>query len=883
MSDPASASGREAATQEVPPGRWTPTPKEDPIAEGSRIGPYRLLSKLGEGGMSVVYLASRDEAPESRPVALKFVLRGPVERFHIERRILGALDHPNIARLHEVGSTDEGVPYFVMEYVEGARIDEYCEQAQLSITQRLQLFLKVCAAVQYAHQNLVVHRDIKPGNILVSRDGEPKLLDFGIAKLLAPEGMEGLPDATRTGVRLLTPRYASPEQLRGGPITTATDVYSLGVLLYQLITGELPYDFKSQSIEDVEQALSSAEPRRPSQRVARDRSRSITAPVPTVSLNKGAGAEEPREAGSRRWAWMRPGRLLAWLRARRDFGPDLDNIVLMALRKEAARRYASVEQLSEDLRRYLGGRPVLARDDTLGYRLGKFLQRHRLPVSLAAGTFLLVLGFAVLLALQVERTARERDQARLERDKAEKLVSFMRDIFEASDPAITRGGTLTARQLLERGAARVEKELVDQPELQAGLMITIGNVYVNLGEYEKAQPLLDAAGELRRRQEGERGSGFAESVYARATLHAAQGHLEEAEAGLRQALAIFREQLGPEHVKVGEALSRLATVRATRGDMAGAEALAKEALGLQRRILGEEHPEVASVLNTLAGIHSSRAEHGEAERLHREALAIQRKVLGEDHPQTLSTLKDIAATLYAKTEYAAAEPLQREVTELSRKVLGAEHPDYAHALTMLGLILYAEHQYAEAEPYYRQALAIQRKALGAEHPAVAWTTNNLAALLYEKGDAAAAEPLYHEVLASWRKSLGPRHAQVGHGLHGLGRALVALGRFAEAEKVLRENLVIWRESLPAGHWRLAQGDSVLGGCLAKLGRYAEAEPLLAGSFPLLEKSKGLRNPETQLALERLVELYRAWRKPVELARYEALLAQARRAVEPSGP
>jgi eukaryotic-like serine/threonine-protein kinase len=864
---------------------------------GTHVGPYKLLKELGHGGMGVVYLAERDDAQFKQRVALKLVKRGMdtdeiLSRFRYERQILASLAHPNIARLLDGGTTQDGLPYFVMEYIEGAPIDQYCQQHNLSPAERLKLFRTVCTAVHYAHQNLVVHRDLKPTNILVTPDGTVKLLDFGIAKVLKPELFPETVAPTRTWARAMTPAYASPEQVRGQTVTTASDVYSLGVVLYELLTGQRPYQIKGSLPHEIAKVICESEPQKPSTAAAerlKDES---------DKLKTGSAAHHPSAIG------LHPSALRG----------DLDNIVLMALRKEPLRRYASVEQFSEDLRRHLEGLPVIAREDTLRYRFGKFVRRNRAGVAVGAVISLLLLAFLITTLIQATRIRRERDRAQIEREKAEKVSAFLVDLFKVNDPSESKGNTVTARELLDRGAEKIAQELKDQPESQARLTQVMGDAYLSLGLYDRAAPLLESSLQTLRRSLGNEHPQVGVGLSHLAHLHFNQGDYVTAAALHREALAIHRKAYGAEHDEVARDLTNLATnlMRAkgdlaeseklfrealtiqrklhgneyngvattlndlalllfNKGDLNAAELMQREALTLYRRTLGQEHSEVATALSNLAVTLQRKGNTAEAVALYREALALQQKLFGAEHQSPALTMNNLALLLQEKGDYEAAEPLQRQALAIQRKRLGDSHPDVAVNMSNLALLLHQMDQYAASEALFREGLAIRRKLYGEEHPDIALTLANLGMLLCDKGDYAAAEPVLRQSLQMRRKLLPKGHFHIAHSLVGLGRLLTERGEARNAEPLLHEAVENYRNALPAGHWLTADAESVLGGCLVALKRYEEAEPLLTKSYPILKASRGERAARTRQALDRLIRFYQAWGKPDKVAQYRALL------------
>ena len=771
--------------------------------EQIRVGPYRTVRIIGHGGMGTVFLAERADGQFEQRVALKLIRLGmdteaAVRRFLAERQIVARLDHPHIARLLDGGVSDDGRPYFVMEYVAGRPMVAYCDEHGLSIRERLELFLAVCSAVQYAHRHLVVHRDVKPANVLVTAEGEVKLLDFGIAKLV--EGDDA--GLTRTRERVLTPAHAAPEQIRGEPITTAADVYALGVLLYELVAGRLPHEPGNASPAAFERAVLEDAPPRPSQ---------LTIPVDAASARA-----------------SRPDRL------RRILAGDLDTICLTALRKEPARRYGSVDHLAEDVRRHLAGLPIAARGDALGYRAAKFVRRHRTGVAVATASLLLVVGFTIALGIQSVRLARERD-------KAQQVAGLFVDLFELADPSEARGETITAREVLDRGVERIETELVDQPEIQADLLEVIGRVYQNLGLYARATPILDEVLAARRSTlGGERlevavamsdlgellrlagqydaaertlrdalalelriGEGRSAAA-ARTRNHLgkvlyASGQLAEAEQISRDAAGISRLELGATHQEVAESLNTMAAVRFAAGDDAAAEPLFRDALEIRRARLGRDHPLVAASLNNLAALLGRRGDQAAAEAAYREALDVYRTLFGEDHPRIATTLNNLALTFLAREDHASAEPLLRQSLDMRRRLLDPAHPDIAQSASNLGLLLQREGRLEESERLYREAMDIRRTAVGEAHPLYAQSLHNLGLLYQARGDHAEAQSLLDRSLELLRQALGPEHALVATNLHSLASLAEARGDRTRAATLYRQALEIRTTLFPPDH------------------------------------------------------------------------------------
>ncbi len=867
-----------------------------PAPRRRSIGPYKLQRQIGEGGMSTVYLAVRADDEYRHQVAIKVFALGAerrdlLRRFRTERQILATLEHPSIARLLDGGTTDDGLPYIVMEHIEGEPIDVYCDRLRLTLDRRVELFRTLCSAVQYAHQSLVVHRDLKPANVLVTAAGVPKLLDFGIAKLVHPERFPETVQHTATGQRLMTPRYASPEQVQGAPITTASDVYSLGVLLYQLLTGHLPYRVAARPTAELERAVLEEEPERPSTAVSR-----VTAGLDDAERPASGSGEErppPTPESVSRARGTRPERL------RRQLAGDLENILLKSLRKEPQRRYGSVERLDEDLRRYQEGLPVAARPAGLRYRAGKFVRRHRWGVAAAAAFLALVVGFAAVMWVQAARIARERDQARHERDKAREVAAFLERIFQVSDPGEARGEEVTAREILDRGAEQIERQLAGQPEVSAALAGTIGNVYRQLGLYDQAEPHLRRSLEVGRETLGADHPEIADSLTRMALLRRDQGRLDDAEEHLRQALELRRSAPGEDPAGQAEALQELGEVLGMRGDLTTAEEvfrqalelrrgaygagdprvaesmgslckalreqarldaaaeLCTEALGIERRVFGEPHPRVAARLNDLGILRFQAGEMEAAIELYGEAVEQARAVYGEAHPVSATYLNNLAVAYGVQGDFAAAEPLFRQLLELRRAHFGDDHPDVANSYGNLGRLLRERGDLVAAEGYYRDAIAVMRRGGNESHPWMTDYLDNLASLYRDRGELAAAEPLFRQALELRRRLLGEDNPQVASTLVGYGELLVVRGDPVAAEPLLRRGLEIFRAAWGEEHWKTAEARSVLGAALAALGRDAEAEPLLRSGYEGLAARRGPEHRRTRRAGERLAAFFEA--------------------------
>ncbi|RMH15850.1 MAG: serine/threonine protein kinase [Acidobacteria bacterium] len=808
-------------------------------ALGSRVGPYELVRKLGEGGSSTVYLAVRADDQYRKRVALKVVAHGlataeRLRRFRVERQILAGLEHPSIARLLDGGTTDAGLPYFVMELVEGEPIDVYCDRRRLGVDQRIDLLCRVCDAVHYAHRNLIVHRDLKPSNVLVTADGVPKLLDFGIAKLLNPDLALPDPHPTDTWLQAMTPEFASPEQILGAPVTTASDVYALGVMLYLLLTGRLPRRLR----EPTPAAL------------LRLAGEAIERPSAAV-LRPGADGEDPAAlADARRTT---PKQLARQLRG------DLDNVIMGALRAEPDRRYGSAEVLAEELRCYRRGLPVRARRDQLGYRLRKLLRRHRLAFAAAAFAALALALFIAALLHQVSETAAARD-------RAEETVRFVERMLEIADPARGPGASATVRAALDRGRAQLER-LDGQPLLRARLEHFLGVVYVNLGDYEVAEPLLRRALATRRSRLGEH-PAVVETENELGLLALSRGRYDEAESIFRRAVELAQRLRPLPRRLLADGREGLGWTLFLRGDLEAAETEHAAALDLRRRLFGDGDQAVAESLSALATVRGESGDHAASIAYYRQALAILEARLGADHPQVAMTLNDLGVELHQAGDDAAAEPVLRRSLAIKRQRLGPGHPMVLNTENSLAAVVLENGDLEAAEALARRVVAGRRQALGEEHPLLAQSRSLLARILTRKGAYDEARALFRQALAQTRRSLGDVHPGVGHVLTGWGELELAAGDPARAEELLREAVRVRAQVLPPAHWHTALSRSLLGAAIAARGDFAAAEALLRDALEVIRAARGDDDRQTREAAARLAELYRRWGRAAGAERYQ---------------
>jgi eukaryotic-like serine/threonine-protein kinase len=792
-------------------------------------GRFRLLEQLGEGGMGQVWLAEQI-APVRRRVALKLIKAGMydpsvVQRFRSERQSLAMMDHPAIAKVFEAGATALGQPFFVMEYVPGLSITEYCDRHRLGIKARLELLIQACEGVQHAHQKSIVHRDLKPANILVvDLDGKPapRIIDFGLAKATTPRPATES-EFTRLGQFVGTPGYMSPEQADPNvqDIDTRTDVYSLGIVLYVLLAGCQPFAAKSgrrPPIDELLRKLREEDPPAPSAKLGSDRDSALKA--------AGARGVELKQ-------------LTQLLRG------DLDWIALRALERERSRRYGTPSELAADLRRYLGNEPVAARPASAAYRLRKYTRRHRVAVGVAAGLVVLLTAFTVLQGLELRRTTlerdranQERDRANRERDRATRITDFMTRMFKVPDPSEARGNAVTAREILDKASAAMDGGLPQDAEVRSQMLGVMASTYLNLGLYGRAHGLAARALEARERLYGSESPKTLESMSQLGWIFDQEGHEADADSLERSALERERRVLGPEAPLTLETMDHLVVIEEDEGRNVDAEQLARQVMQSAARTLGPEHDTTLSATNHFARALWYQARYAEAEQQFRELLEIDRRVLGPDHPQSLSALVNVGLAVYAQRRLPEAEALFREVLSAQKRVLGPEHQYTVLTMGNLANLLTEEGRAAEGEKMNREVLAIRLRTLGAEHPETLKAEANLANTLLTENRVQEAYGLQRDMLAVQSRVLGPQNPTTLAAQSNLASILLRERRYREAEKIASETLSAQQRIQGEGHTDTLDTLRTLGKTMAYTHRYAEARDLFQGTIERLETSQG---------------------------------------------
>jgi len=804
---------------------------------GEQFGRYRIKQTLGAGGMGIVYLAEREHLGSL--VAIK-ILRdawlSPArrQRFTFEQRTLAQLNHPYIARLYDADTSPNGTPFFVMEYVQGVPLTAYCTQHHCSIDDRLKLFREVCEAVVYAHQHALIHRDLKPSNILVKEDGTVRLLDFGIAKQL--EVLGEVVDQTITGLRLMTPAYASPEQIRGEQVGIQTDVYSLGVVLYELLSGRLPFDLSSKTPAQAEKVLTEQEPERPSlaaNRAAEQSDQTFDFPSASHSL----------------WS-------------------DLDVLCLTAMHKDLRRRYASAEALLRDVDHYLKGEALEAQPDSARYRMRKFVTRNRRAVTAAAAAVVLTAG---LITFFTVRLAIARNAALAQAARTQRIQKFMTNLFQGGDEVAGPADSLRVVTLLDRGVQEAQS-LNAEPVVQAELYETLGSIYQKLGKLDQANKLLQSALDSHKSHSGADSPEVAQTLVAIGQLRSDQARLDDAERFTQQGLQMALRHLPADNPAVVKAMISYGRVLAQRGSYDRAIQVLNNAVNSESRP-GRSAADLVNSLSALAEANYSAGHYPVADSLYRRVLEMHRKMYGERHPSVADDLGNIAAIQQDLGFYTEAEKFDRQALDITQGYYGTEHPKTAINLTMLGRALEFENKFDDSDAVLKQALAIQERVYGPVHPSVAETLNELAANESMRNDMDGAIVQFRRVAEIYRSIYGDHHYLVAIALANVASQYMDKKDYASAEPIFRDVIRRLTEVLPPDNVNTGIARIKLGRTLLRQNRFAEAENQTHAGFDSLSKQMDPTVSWLRSARKDLVAEYTGLNQPEQAAKFQEATAK----------
>jgi serine/threonine protein kinase/Tfp pilus assembly protein PilF len=798
-----------------------------------RIGHYRILGTVGEGGMGVVYLAEQ-EHPVRRRVALKVIKLGMdtrevIARFEVERQALALMNHPNIAKVFDAGTTDGGRPYFAMEHVSGVPITDHCDRHRLSNRERLDLFQQVCQAVHHAHQRGVIHRDLKPSNILVAfEDGRavPKVIDFGVAKATSQRLTEKTV-YTELGLLIGTPEYMSPEQteMTGQGVDTTTDVYSLGVILYKLLTGVLPFEpqeLRAAGYESMQRMIREVDPPTPSTRISR------------------LGDTAAEVAANRRTD----------VRAlRRQLRGELDWIITRSLEKDRSCRYPSASELGADVLRYLRNEPVQARPHSAGYQFRKLVARHKAPFAFAGVLFLVLAGFGSWMGVLYERAETARKQLAVEAETSARVSDFLAGMFEEADPSRARGDSVTVREVLDRGVEQIETELDAQPVIKARLLHTLGRVYTGLGLYRVAAPLHEEGLHLTEQVFGPDALETGRSLHSLAKTYNKQGRYDEALPLLERAVAVKEAHYGPNHADAGTSINALAATYADKLQFAQAESLYLRALASFEASDAAGGALHSTSVMDLANLYRKLARYDEAGSLYVAALEMQEETLGEDHPDVARTLNNLGTFYYRVGRYPESEEAYLRSLAIREKVLGPEHEETARTLGNLALLYSDTGRLTEAEELEKRAMAVAEKTLGPGHIVMAWAYNDLGKIYYLQGRLNDALDSVRKSAALKEKILGPDNPDFAMSLGNVAAVLQDLGRNAEARPLLERALAIERENLGADHPNTLNMVLTMANLNRDLGDYDRAETGYDRALAGWGRTVGMEHPKVAGVLE----------------------------------